>query len=709
MKNSQVFGLFRTVLVLIAVTADPPPFAAAKDGAPTPKRDDVPVRKVVLFSSGVGYFEHTGHVAGEAAIELRFKTEQINDLLKSLVLEDLDGGTVSSAVYPSQDPISKTLKSFQVDISANPALGELLNQLRGAEVSLSLHGQQIEGTILGLETKQINIGDNDKMVTVWLLNLLAGGSIRAIQLDDVQMLTLKDEALQSELNQALAALTQARDQDKKPVAINFAGQGQRRVRLAYVVETPVWKTSYRLIMPGSHDPKAKLQGWAIVENQTDSDWQNVQLSLVSGRPISFTQDLYQPLYVQRPVVVPELYASLRPKAYESGYPEDLPITYSTSSLGTVNDAAGSFAGEEMKMIPQRAAKGRAAGAAGGGGSAFGGGAAAPLNAAASVAAIASARELGELFEYAIGDVTLPRQRSAMLPIMTDDVEVERVSIYDRNVLAKHPLNGARLKNSTGKHLLQGPITVFDDAAYAGDAQIDNLPPDQERLLSYAIDLQVGVDAVPELSTNEVVSGKIVRGTLELHRKFEHKQEYNFKNNSAKDKTLVVEHPRKAGYELVDSPKPRETTEQVYRFQDKVPAGKGWKLVVKQELVKSETLVILGTDAGPLLAYTTTGSIPQKVRDALKKVIDMKSVLVDLTRQLEEAKKKIAEITKEQERLRSNMSTVDKNSEYYTRLLKKLNDQETEIETQQTKIADLQRAHDRQRKELEDYVSNLSMG
>jgi hypothetical protein len=116
----------------------------------------------------------------------------------------------------------------------------------------------------------------------------------AITLDNVSDITFEDPALQDELNRALAALAQARDQDKKPVQIAFEGQGERRVRLGYVVETPVWKTSYRLIL-GDKETKPRLQGWAIVENQTDNDWSNVQLSLVSGRPISFIQDLYQPL------------------------------------------------------------------------------------------------------------------------------------------------------------------------------------------------------------------------------------------------------------------------------------------------------------------------------------------------------------------------------------------------------------------------------
>jgi hypothetical protein len=293
--------------------------AVAASGAadqPAPATD-VPVKRVVLYSSGVGYFEHAGKVVNDGRAELRFRTEQINDMLKSLVLQDLGGGTVGAVVYPSQNPLAKTLKSFQVDISANPSLGELLNQLRGAEVVVEGAGEEITGVILGLEKVEKPVAEGQP-VRVWMLNLISGGLIRAVELGGLRRIELVDEQLQAELNGALTALTQARDQDKKPVHIEFRGQGERSVRMGYVIETPIWKTTYRLVMPEDDSDTGYLQGWAIVENQTESDWSDVTLSLVSGRPISFVQDLYQPLYVKRPVVQPELYASLMPQQYDDG-------------------------------------------------------------------------------------------------------------------------------------------------------------------------------------------------------------------------------------------------------------------------------------------------------------------------------------------------------------------------------------------------------
>jgi hypothetical protein len=312
MRKLLTTAILTAAIVNIPLTscAQIPPQPQPIQQPPAAPITDVPVTQVVLFSSGVGYFEHSGSVHNDGSAELRFKTNQINDILKSLILQDLDGGKVSTVTYPSQDPLAKTLRSFQIDITANPSLADLLNQLRGAKVTLSASaGESIEGIILGVELHKKSIGDKGDSLEQPFLNLLNNGKIQSLSMDSLSSIKLDDPELQEELNKALIALASARDQDKKPVTIKFNGQGDRRVRIGYVVETPLWKSSYRLLL--GEKPKSttqptladgNLQGWAIVENQTDNDWNNVQLSLVSGRPISFVEDLYMPLYVPSPVV-----------------------------------------------------------------------------------------------------------------------------------------------------------------------------------------------------------------------------------------------------------------------------------------------------------------------------------------------------------------------------------------------------------------------
>jgi hypothetical protein len=680
--------------------------------AGTDVQTDVPVERVVLFSSGVGFFEHRGKVEGNAKTELRFKTEQINDILKSLVLQDLDGGKIGSVVYPSQDPLSKTLRSFQVDIRTNPSLGELLNQLRGSELTVESQGTTIEGTILGLEKKKVKIAD-DEIIETWVLNIIEGGTIRSVDLADTSRIELKDKELQEELAKALLVLAQSRDQDKKPVTIEFSGDGARRVRLGYVVETPIWKTTYRLMMPESvgKDGQGSLQGWAVVENQTESDWSNVELSLVSGRPISFVQDLYQPLYIRRPVVQPELYASLSPQTYEGGlggggeFGAGQPYAQAPSPAESriqSRRAKGRKMNEERDRIAGVALTGADAPAS----MVFSDGDQSDY--AESISSLADAADMGELFQYKVNGVTLPRQRSAMIPIVTDDIDVERVSIYNQGVLAKHPLNGARLTNSTGKDLPQGPMTVLDDGGYAGDAQIDHFPPGQSRLLSYAVDLDVRVDATKLNSTDALQTGSLVKGVLMLKRKLSHTQIFAIENKASRNKTLVIEQPRMANWKLVDSTEPFETTEELYRFKTNVDAGKASEFKVTQEYIRDEQLALLSTNVDRIEFFIRAREIPENVRTALVKTMQLKQILSTTEMNLQQHRDRIESITQEQERIRENMKSVKQSSEYYTRLLTKLNDQETTIEMEQATVAKLQEEVNQQRQELADYLNNLTV-
>ncbi|MGD1277958.1 MAG: hypothetical protein ABR964_12145 [Tepidisphaeraceae bacterium] len=643
--------------------------------APADGKTAVPVTAVVLFSSGVGYFQHAGSVDGDAVTTLQFSAKQINDVLKSLVLQDM-GGSVSAVTYASQDPLGKTLKSFQVDVTSNPSLDQLLNQLRGARVSLSLPSEQISGTILGVEKRTKPAGSN-KTYDVPVLNIVTDAGIRSLELPDVRDVRLDDPVLQAELSKALAALAASRDQDKKPVTIHFSGKGQRQVLIGYVVETPVWKTSYRLVLG---DKDAKLQGWAIVENQTDNDWNDVQLGLVSGRPISFIEDLYQPLYVTRPTVQPELYSGLLPPKYPAGM-------------------AGEGRREALsQMQSDRTATGAAAPAM-----------PMTLNPTESVAAAASAAQIGELFQYTVGNVSLPRQSSAMIPIVTDSIQAQRLSIYNPSVLPRNPLNGARLKNTTGKHLLGGPLTVFDAGSYAGDAQIDNLPPEQSRLISYGIDLQMLVDTTSAGRTDETLTAKIVNGVLQVSHQYIATTVYDSQNKSDHDKTLIIEHAFQPDWKLLDTPEPVEKTDSLYRFQESVAAGKSAKLTVKEQRVQDEGFAILGGDVDAIVAFTRNGAIPQAVKDALQKAADMKRSLADAQRSLQANKDKQQAIVDDQKRINETLRTIGQNTALYSRLMEKLNAQETDLEKLRGESDDLTRKANEQQKQLEDYLANLNIG
>ena len=676
------------------------------------QKDDnsIPLRRLIMYTSGVGYFEHRGAVEGEAEVEFRFDTADINDLLKSMVLQDFGGGRITTVTYGSRDPITRTLKTFSVDLTENPTVFDLLRQLRGERVEIEAPNK-VAGTIVDVESRQKAVKDEGQ-VRYDLVNLLTDDGLRSVPLDQVVTIRFLDEEIQNEFRQALQTLARAKSNEKKSVTLNFEGEGRRDVRVGYIKEMPVWKTSYRLVLDDEDPPF--LQGWAIVENTTDSDWENVELTLVSGRPISFRMDLYQPLYAQRPMVVPELFASLRPQVYGQDLARSEAEFEKLSELG---DPSGESLGR------RRMAGAMGAGMGGMGGALFGGQppAAAPapadeaqqdrygMNLGEGVRSMAEAGEVGELFRYQIDTpVALARQRSAMLPIVNADVEGEKLSIYNEAVQQKHPLNGIRLKNATEVHLMQGPITVFDGGAYAGDARIEDIPPGSERLVSYALDLHVEVAPEHQPVTDALQSVRIIHGTLQTERKLRRSTKYSIRNSSDREKKVLIEYPRSAAWTLVTPKEATEQTRDLYRFAVQAEPGEPAELAVALEQITEQRIALTNLDDQTIQLYLDAKAVGEKTKEALREIVRRKQQIAEVDTQRQQLEQQVRAITEEQSRIRQNMAQLDRNSELYSRYVKKFGAQEDEIERLREEINTVQSRLNERREALDKYMQELTV-
>jgi hypothetical protein len=659
---------------VLAQAAAPPPTTVAGPvtGAVPAKLAEVPVTRVVLFSSGVGYFEHNGAVAGPVTSDLRFETAQINDVLKSLVVYDRGGGHITTITYPANDPVNRTLRSFEVNLSGDPPLADILKQMRGAPVSVSLAEDTAKGLILGVEQKEKTVGrgDAEKAIKVWIVNIVTDSGIRAVSLDDVRKLEILDEKIKKEMNQALAALAQARDQTKKIVTVHFDGTGRRDVGMGYLVETPVWKTTYRLMLPDAKSANnGELQAWAIVENQTDNDWENISLSLVGGRPISYIELLYQPLYISRPVVSPTIIGSIVPQTYDNGIivPGANSAIVVQAPRMSLNNSGGGYGGY-------------GGGGYGGGGGGYGGmppaggiGGAivsggmgeAPANPMADftqgVAAIAEAAKIGEMFHYTVDKVSLPRQQSSMIPIVAEAVKFDRVSIYSPSVSTKYAMRGVRLFNGTGKYLLGGPVTVMDTVkeghSYAGDAKIEDIPPGQSRLLSFALDQDLVIQAAPDLGDEALLTGSVVKGTFWLKYRSQVSREYTLQNKAEIDKTIVLEHPRADEYALIEPANAVEKTDRVYRFEVPLKAKETRTIKVVLERTRDEKMELVNVQDKPLLFYVREGKIPPKVREVLQTVLSKRGAAADIERKINKAGVERTQLLQEQANIRENLKVL----------------------------------------------------
>ena len=677
-------------LILVSFLLLPWPVLAEEGAA-------LPLSKIMLYSSGVGYFQHDGIVNNRVQLDLRLHTNQINDMLKSLVVQDFGGGKVSTVTYGSRDPVTKTLGSFGINLNGNPTLGQILTQVRGEPVEVTAPNP-IVGTLLGVEKKTESIGEGSqrRIIEQEYVTLLTEEGFRSLSLANVQRIKLTNPALNTELHQALAILATNHDAQKKTVSITFDGTGSRQARVAYLTETPVWKTTYRLVL--DEDKAPYLQGWAIVENQTPQDWRNVKLSLVSGRPISFTMDLYQPLYNPRPVVQPELYANLKPQTYGDAMDELKPM------------APAPPARSEMKKerLLGKMAQGAASSRANGPAAAV----AAEMEMGSldeGVAPMAMAEDRGELFEYRIDQpVTLAKHQSALLPIIGQTLQGQKVSLYNQSVNAKHPLNGYRLKNTSALHLMQGPITLFDSGTYAGDARIEDLPPGQDRLISYALDLKTEVEPKLEGGTQELATVTLKKGTMLISRRLVEDRTYLVKNRDAKAKTVLIEQPYRADWKLAEPKEPTERTRDLYRFSVAVDPGESATVRVKETLPVQESILLMESGIEQIVYYQQAKEVSQKVKEALQRVVHLRSKLDDARAQRTRLDQRTSEITAEHTRIRENMQRLQQNSDLYTRYVKKLDQQETELENLRKEIERLKNGEEEHRRELQNYVMNLDV-
>jgi hypothetical protein len=664
------------------------------------KPEALPVSKVILYTSGVGYFQREGQVDGNAQIDLSFPVGDINDLLKSLVLRDLNGGTISTVSYDSHDPIDKTLKSFAVNLSGNPSFADILNQIRGEKITVLWQPPQgqrtaVAGTNLGVEKKKQPV-NKEVAADVEYINVWSDKDMQSIKLTEVIQVHCQNPALTSEVDRALQVVAHSHDTQKKSVGLLFSGNGKRTVQVGYVIEHPIWRTSYRLVL--GKEKEHFLQGWAMVENPSNEDWKGVNLSLVSGKPVSFRMNLYQPLYVDRPLVQLQLFQDLKPTTYE----------------GDMDSTQRQAMGEDKKSAKDTAERLRAAGPpkegmpgspqTAGDRGAFAGGS------QQSTPSMAQGVKLGDQFQYVITQpISVARQKSALVPIINAAVEGTKVSIYNEHNLAMFPMLGLKFKNTTPLHLMQGPITVFAEDSYAGDALISDIQPGEERLLSFAVDLATEVKTESKREPQAVVTFAITKGIVHKTIILRDSKTYTATNRSAQEKLVIFEHPIRAPeFTLVTPANAPSQSQTYYRFEVNVPA-KATKTfpVVEERKVVEDIILTNANDQTLALMQRNSGASPT-MKEALQKAIDLKlkqaKTLADIT-QLES---KIKVISEDQSRQRDNMKVIPQTDPVYKKYLDKFLKQEEQIDQLRAQIEQLQVTANEQRQTYENFVLSLTI-
>ena len=802
----RVFALLAFASQLLAQTKSsaPSPSKTVESSpephsSPTSSPSKLPVRRVILYKNGIGFFEHLGSVHGSQDVHIDFTSSQLNDVLNSLTVLDLSGGRITGVDYNSEAPLARRLATLRLALGEKPTQAEFLGALRGARIEVhSGAAPAITGKLLSIERKTRS-STTFTVETEEISLITDAGEVRSVDLNPTTSVRILDTDLKLEVGRYLGLIAASRDQDVRRMALSTAGSGDRNLYVSYISEVPVWKTTYRIVLPSKPDKKPLLQGWAIVDNTVGEDWNNVELSLVAGAPHSFIQQLSEPYYSRRPVVPLPESVQLSPQTHAatlSGGNGRLGGTITDASGGAISaasvrlldengtqlastftDASGNYSFSSLPVGSYRLESQRqgfktsvvsnfavspgenllnsqlqvgtstqtvevsaavnsvnssvveissdATGLPGVANRprAYTKLAAAPpppppsaanLDAARKMStAAARGQDLGDLFEYKLKDrVTLGKNQSALVPIAQTDIEAEKVSLWSGTSGSGRPLRALWVKNTSSLTLDAGSFSVLESEVFAGEGLTDAIEPGERRLLSYATDLGLLVEAATTGQPQHVTRIKISKGVMTQSSELHERTQYTVRNQDDSARTLVIEHPARVGSTLAKGAKePDETAPGTFRFKLEISPKATTSLPVEEVRILQNSFQLTDLDEDQIAVFIKNGSVSPNVAEPLKKIAAQKATVAKLETEMENRQKDIDRIVADQARLRENMKALKGSAEekaLLQRYTRELDQQETELDSLRKTIQDTESQRDKAQTLIDDMIGNLDL-
>jgi hypothetical protein len=651
---------------------------------------DIPITHMTLYKHGVGFFQRQAEVSGEQ-VELTFRVEEMNDVLKSLTAIDQGDGQVLSINYATPQSHEEQLAGSSVCLEDDRSLQDLLISLRGRPVRLLLdQAEAIEGRLVGID----EVPDRQPLDTSLVSVLVADTErVETVPLGRIHGIEILDGHAVGDLRFFLdAALTQ---EDYRRVVVHLT-PGDHVLTVSYVAPAPTWRVSYRLVAEEEDTDRgwALLLGWGIFDNRLEEDLEGISLSLVAGMPISFLYDLYTPFTPDRPVVEEEARVAAAPVDFAAavpGVPPPAPAAERTLGMGAGVGMAAMMAPPAAKdAVVARKAISREA-----------------LERAAPAAATGEA--LGELFQYRIGTpVTVGRGQSAMVPIVSADLRYEKDLLYNGSKMPVHPVATLRLENETGLTLERGPVTVIEGGEYVGEALLPFTVEGGELVVPYAVEL--GVKVRMQASTARETHRLHIQGAY-LH--FEEwdilKCEYQLNNATAEPVRVLVEHPRSSKYDLFRAPEPVERTDEHVRFEVEVPEQGETTLEVQERRLTRRREELRKQSYKALQKYLRQGLIEHGLHDEVAELLRLWDRITENENSLAGIDKERDKIYQAQQQIQGNMgalSKTGKEGDMRARYVQRLEATEGQLEELARREAALKAETERLEQEVETKVKAL---
>src|SRR5579863_6012317 len=634
---------------------------------------DLALKRVMLSSAGVGYFEYEADVDGPATLGLDVPLDQVDDVLTSLVVFDSAGG-VGTVELPGRDNTRAEFGNLPFGPAALNSPVDYLNSLQGVEISV-LGPRPMTGRIMHAERITETLpGPPPVSVQRTRVTLMGASGLQQFVLEDAESIQVTDPTLRARIGSALESLRREASLSMRHITLHSEGTGHRTVRVGYVAVAPLWKASYRLVLPAKDGDPARLQGWAVLENQSGADWNGIALTLQYGNPVTFRQAIYRSYYVQRPEVPVEILGRILP---------DVDTRARAAQLAKAAPAGAAAFAPAPALAPMIVAQ---AGAI-------------PMASAAEPAQAAEGVE--ETIFQLPTPVVLAAGHTANVPIIDKSIPAERVDLATGN--DTHPLSAIRITNDTGASLPAGVLTLYDAsgaATFAGDARLGGLPVGESRLLSFAQDLRTTVERDSSGQTS-LASLTAAQGVLHI----------TLTAPAHEARRVLVEIPKEGDRTLTleGGPVPgTEETATAWRMPVSLKPGEVHKLTAYIDRLEREDTTLLNNDAAVVVQLLNDQTLTPAARTALQHLATLRQDAAAKRAAVDQLKAQQTAIEQDEDRIRKNLEAVAPNDALHARLTRALDADEIKLEQLATAIDQANSAANRAHQALTDAVASLKI-
>ncbi|MCH9682310.1 MAG: DUF4139 domain-containing protein, partial [Deltaproteobacteria bacterium] len=712
------------------------------------------LERVVLYRNGIGYFERHGEVS-DSVLRIRVRRDQINDLLKSLTVVDQNGQALS--VSMPLDPETWAAAALSALAPGRGSLAGLLDGLRGTEVTLHTNTGRVRGRVVLVERI---VDEPDPSNRGWprgsggegpsqrdfKVTVMRGADLRVVRLSKVRDVSLHDGDLAMQLHRRLDASSGEGMFQQVEVAIRLVGAKEHDVTVSYVVAAPMWKPTYRVVLPEKGKGDALLQAWAVVDNTSGEDWSGVRMSLTSGEPIAFRYDLHTPRTVGRSdlteagvrkratVALGETtYGSFEPEPEMEGELYDYDEDDAVEEVAAADDMDG-WGGAKAEapraaLEKKKKSKGRASSAGSGpaGSRSANKPAPAPKTSGVDLEALrrstqANARstQVSGMTRYDLSErVTVPNGSSTMVAILNRDVEAEQTFLYRPGGAGigyeANPYRVVRFKNDTSFVLEPGPISIYAGDSFVGEGLSEAVSTGTSATIPFAVEPSVLVSSSSSYSGDEMHLLRIVRGVLEVESFSRTTTTWSVKGQKAAEAYTVLVRHSKAGwnYELVEPPAGTEILPDGYLIPVNVAKGKteGSQKVIEETPSTTTISIWDGRALGLLETLVLSADLTGELKAQIQPVVDLRREIGRIDTEIDGLKAQQIELNQRANETRQNLEAIKKDpaaNKLRNKLSKRLDDFTSEGDRIGRKVVELQSQRLEKKITLEDLLQDLDL-